>query len=261
MSKVTLQREPIGDRRDRQVGRPQRRRPARLGLFRPQGSVRRPDRGRQGGPVHDRARVRGLLRRGDGRGQLPDRRRVRDVRDPELQPRVRCLYRQGVRRFRPRHRLAGPDRRCLAVGRSDRAVRRLPSADPSPDTVAPGHAAVSPASKRSGCRRSRCRFSEYSKNRSARSAYRVGDDPGSPCHRRLSSHRKPGHDDIGHLGHHVYPVKIGPGKLAIENPEMPLSAALSPSVADPMWPASAVAEPPPRSRTPVSGALARARPA
>ena len=43
-----------------------RRRPARRGLFRPQGSVRRPDRGRQGGPVHDRARVRGLLRRGDG---------------------------------------------------------------------------------------------------------------------------------------------------------------------------------------------------
>ena len=43
------------------------------------------------------------------------------------------------------HLLAGPDRRCLAVGRSDRAVRRLRSADLSPDTVAPGHAAVSPA--------------------------------------------------------------------------------------------------------------------
>jgi hypothetical protein len=47
------------------------------------------------------------------------------------------------------------------------------------------------------------------------------------------SHRKRGHDDIAHLGHHVHPVKIGPGKLAIENPEMPLSAALSPSMADP----------------------------
>ena len=29
--------------------------------------------------------------------------RVRDVCGPELRPRVPCLYRQGVRRFRPRH--------------------------------------------------------------------------------------------------------------------------------------------------------------
>jgi hypothetical protein len=31
-----------------------------------------------------------------------------------------------------------------------------------------------------------------------------------------SSDRKPGHHDIAHLVHHVRPVKIGPGKLAIE---------------------------------------------
>jgi hypothetical protein len=31
-----------------------------------------------------------------------------------------------------------------------------------------------------------------------------------------SSDRKPGHHDMAHLVHHVRPVKIGPGKLAIE---------------------------------------------
>jgi hypothetical protein len=41
--------------------------------------------------------------------------------------------------------LPDPDRRFLGVGRSDREVRRLPSGDPPPDTVAPGHAAVSHA--------------------------------------------------------------------------------------------------------------------
>ncbi len=109
------------------------------------------------------------------------RRRVLDVPGPELHPRVPCLYRQGVvRRFRPRHLLAGPDRRCLAVGRSDRAVRRLLSGDLPPDTVAPGHAAVSPASKLLGSRRAKKIWRRGQVARAARIAPKTATSRSSP---------------------------------------------------------------------------------